>query len=70
MISWLKKLRKDQVAILAGSAWALIGYALLGGLRFSPEDQILSFGPLAIAISYSLVLRLQRKTKRDQNTHG
>ena len=62
MISWLKKLPKDRFAIFAGTAWALIGYALLGGIRFSLEDKVLSFGPLAIAISYFLFLQIKEST--------
>ena len=68
MISWLKKLPKDRLAILAGTAWALLGYALLGGIRFSPEDQVVSFGPLAIAILYFLFLRLKKNPESDQTT--
>ena len=70
MINWFKTLPKDRLAILAGTAWALIGYALLGGIRFSLEDQVLSFGPLAIAISYFLFLRIKKNPDRDQSTGG
>jgi len=70
MINWLKTLPKDRLAILATTAWALIGYALLGGIRFSIEDQVLSFGPLAIAIAYFLFLRTKKNPERDQNTRG
>lgn len=64
MTRWPKKFTKEGVAILAATAWALIAYALLGGIRFSPEDQVLSFAPLSIAVLYSLVIRLKKNTKK------
>ena len=67
MIGWSKKLPKERLAIFVAAIWAFIGYALLGGVRFSLPDQALSFGPLVVAIIYYLIIRMRREPNSDRN---